>query len=41
MKIFGQYVSETIHKKRRSEKFEENEEGRLSRTVGDDSSVQN
>jgi hypothetical protein len=41
MKFFGQYACETIHKKCRSEKFEENEEGRASRTAEDDNSVQN
>jgi hypothetical protein len=39
MKLIGQYVCETIHKKYRPEKFEENEEGR-ARTAGDDNSVQ-
>jgi hypothetical protein len=39
MKLFDQYVRETSQKSR-SEKFEENEKGRDSRTVGDDRGVQ-
>jgi len=41
MKFFGQHVCESIHKKCRGEKLEENEEGRASKAVGDDGSVQN